>query len=282
MNERVFVFAEDPDDRSAVVTALRQAEYVVATGSTTEVTLQPFPLELAQAVVAVVPSTPPGIDGMQAVWQARALGVPLMLIETPTSLPFTGPQIATITVRLSLRDLQPVVGFLRTMLEHTRASGEVSPAFEAGPVLGAEAAQFAASIRNAADESRLTRQAAMFLSRAGVELGVPDEPGPDFIGWSDSLGSVFGNPFLIEVKRFSEPLNDPHASSDQARRWILQSGVRTALFLLGSEYAEPSIGGTSEGGLVVELPLIELAEETEARSLHEAVLVLLRRTGAPL
>lgn len=204
-----------------------------------------------------------------------------MLLDTSTSLRTAELPAATVTVRLDRTDLTNVVELLKTMLEHTPIAGEHGAAVS-GPTLGPEALQFVASIRQASDADRLTRQAAMFLSQAGVALAPPSERGPDFIGWSDSLGSVFGNPFLVEIKKVGSPPNDPHRLTDSARRWLATSGVKTAFVLIVSEFAEPALTSTREGGLVIELPLVELIEATQSRSLLDAIRLLVERTGVRL
>jgi hypothetical protein len=280
MAQRIFISAAASDDTSALADALAQAGFEpVGTGSAELGHNWPdvirSTIASAALVVAVLP--PADSDWVRAeIDGARQLGKPIVLIETSLSRRPDADLREYTTLRSDLEEITPIILAIRARLGHPVLQG-ASPPVSSPALTQGQVRQWTTSIKGASDDERLERQVSMMLANAGIELSPPGEIGPDFVGWSEGLASVAGNPFLIEIKRDASRIDDV-----AERQWLSRAGLRTLLLLLGSENDDVALVSTAEGQTVLQLPVVELIHELGQSSLVDAVRTLLRRTGVDL
>jgi hypothetical protein len=280
MAQRIFISAAASDDTSALTDALAEAGFEPVGAGSAELghnwsDVIRSTIASAALVVAILP--PADSDWVRTeIDGARQLGKPIILIETSLSRRPDANLREYTTLRSDLEKLTPIILAIRARLGHPALQGASPPV--SGPALSqGQVRQWTRAIKGASDDDRLERQVSMMLADAGIELSPPGEIGPDFVGWSEGLANVAGNPFLIEIKRDASRVDDV-----AERQWLSRAGLRTLFLLLGSENDDVALVSTAEGQTVVQLPVVELVHELGRSSLVDAVRTLLRRTGVDL
>jgi hypothetical protein len=229
-------------------------------------------LSSSSAFIAVLPPANRSAWVYSEIESAAQVGIPVVIVVTSASAPGPPSLPRYVTLRSDLDDLNPIIQALRAAIQHAAKPGVVAvasrPALDPGT-----GRRWTRSLENAVDESRFERQVSMMLTSVGIELQPPDDTGPDFVGWSDSVTDLLGNPFLVEIKR-----NESDVDDIAQRRWLAQSGVRSLILLLGPE-TDVAVERSSDGYTIFHLPVIALVDAMQRRSLSEAFRELVERAG---
>lgn len=286
MPEQIFVAAAAQSDEQFLVTTLRRAGYEPITAEATphpKLTFGEFmqrEVPRSAAVVAVLP--PVGSDRVVPATLSLALdaGIPVLLVETETSQPADGALRSVLTVRSNLQDDgDPIVTALDALVRHSNRQPRSTDHSDEPALRESRSRDWVERIRNSsADPAQFSRSVSMLLSEVGVELQAPPDRGIDFIGWSDALGAVVGNPFLIEIKSSGESAE----VREQSERWLRASGVRTALILTSNEFQDPWLDASADGHSMLCMSAVELAGSLGSHSLRGAIEEALRRIGIAL
>lgn len=271
---RIFISA-NASDASVLASALEAASFEVVGDGVPKSEGSEHALEAADAALVVLPEFGDRMETRLRVLNAAvARGMPVVLVETPAAAPVPGIE-DFVRLRSDLqRDVGPVVSSLQALLRNSERTAHKPGRQRSRMLVEKEALHWRTLLRDAAmDDERFTRHIFMFLSELGVELTPPREVGPDFVAWSEELGGVLGNPFLVEIKRRLPGIEEPHD------RWIQRAGVQTLVVLVGEEFAEASTRWTIHGGSVIEVSAVELVDATEGGSLLDGFARILWRVG---
>lgn len=230
----------------------------------------------ADLVVVVLPGREASASPFVEAGAALALDKPMLLIS-PSADRWVPSDLKHLQVTQADLDNRRA---LRTAL--SRALGRPTAVVRKVPdttrSLGNEADQFIAVLRESVaqrDEGRFSRTMLMALSAAGLQLGsqarvgFSDQPDrADFVGWSDTLGDVLGNPFVIELKI---GLPGPGVV-EQLRALPRATGVQTVLLLIGAEqWSSPRTLEGTGGGSVLVIDAASFLEQLRVKTLAEAL-----------